>query len=114
METSPEVDRTEDWSIMANVHVDYEAIRNAATRLSTAKTNMETELTQLKGMIDGLVSSGFSTDQASGKFHQAYQQWDTGTRNAIAGLAGMSSFLTTAVTQHETLDATLGQAAPSS
>ncbi len=97
--------------VMANVHVDYEALRSTASRLSAGQTEMETQLTQLKGLIDNLVTSGFITDQASGKFQQSYQQWDTGTRNAIAGLAGMSGFLNTAVSQHEQLDTTLTQSA---
>ena len=55
-------------------------------------------------MIDGLVASGFVTDLASGKFHQSYEQWNTGARNVMAGLEGMSSFLRTAVAQHQQLD----------
>ncbi|MBL7496587.1 WXG100 family type VII secretion target [Frankia sp. CNm7] len=96
---------------MANVHVDYEAIRGMATTLSRIQTDMENQLTALKGQIDALVTSGFITDQASGRFQTSYTQWDTGTRQAITGLGGMSKFLSETVTQHEQLDATLGQAA---
>jgi len=94
---------------MANVHVDYEALRSTASRLTAGQQEMETQLAQLKGLIDNLVASGFITDQASGKFQQSYHQWDTGTRNAIAGLAGMAGFLNAAVAQHEQLDSTLTQ-----
>ncbi|AEH10404.1 MULTISPECIES: WXG100 family type VII secretion target [Protofrankia] len=94
---------------MANVHVDYGALQNAASRLTGGQHEMESQLAQLKSLIDSLVSSGFITDQASGKFQQSYDQWNTGTRNAIAGLEGMSAFLNKAVTEHQQLDSVLSQ-----
>jgi WXG100 family type VII secretion target len=96
---------------MANIHVDYEAIRSTATALSRAQTDMENQLTTLKGLIDQLVTSGFITDQASGRFQTNYTAWDTGIRQAIGGLDGMSKFLNEAVTQHEQLDTSLSSAA---
>ncbi len=96
---------------MANVHVDYAALQNAASRLRAGQQEMETQLTQLKSLINSLADNGFRTDQASGKFQHAYEQWDTGTRNAIRGLETMSGFLNTAVSQHQQLDATLSQSA---
>ncbi|WP_322748122.1 MULTISPECIES: WXG100 family type VII secretion target [unclassified Frankia] len=98
---------------MANVHVDYAALDSAASRLTAAQQEMETQLGQLKGLIESLVGSGFITDQASGKFRDSYDQWNTGTRSAIGGLAGMSGFLKLAVSQHQQLDATLSASAGS-
>jgi WXG100 family type VII secretion target len=95
---------------MANIQVDYESVRSTATAMGRAQTDMEGQLTSLKTLIDNLVTSGFITDQASGRFHQAYTDWDTGTRQAITGLAGMSKFLSDAITQHQQLDSTLSQA----
>jgi hypothetical protein len=60
-------------------------------------------------MIDNLVSSGFVTDVASGKFQQSYEQWNTGAKNVIGGLEGMTSFLNRAIEQHTQLDTQLGQ-----
>jgi hypothetical protein len=60
-------------------------------------------------MIDNLVSTGFVTDIASAKFQQSYDQWNSGAKNVIGGLDGMTSFLTAAVDQHSQLDAQLGQ-----
>ncbi len=96
---------------MADVHVDYGALEQTASRLTAGQHEMETQLAQLKGLIDNLVTSGFITDQASGKFHQSYEQWNTGTRNAIAGLEGMGGFLKLAISKHQELDATLSQSA---
>jgi WXG100 family type VII secretion target len=95
---------------MPNVTVDYEQLRSSATQLKSGQQEVESMLTRLKTMIENLVSSGFVTDQASGKFRGSYEQWNTGAKNVIAGLEGMSSFLTGAVDQHQQLDAKLGQA----
>jgi len=94
---------------MANVHVDYQQVQTSATQLKTAKEDINTQLMRLKSLVDGLVGSGFITDQASGKFQQSYEQWTTGAKNVIEGLEGMSSFLTTAIAQHQQLDQTLSQ-----
>ena len=98
---------------MANVHVDYEQLRNSATQLKSGQQDITAQLTRLKTMIDNLVSSGFVTDRASGRFQDSYQQWDTGAKNVIKGLEGMNGFLTKAIAQHEQLDTTLGQSAGS-
>ena len=96
---------------MPNVQVDYEQLKSSASQLRSGQQEVEGMLTRLKTMIDNLVTSGFVTDQASGKFQQSYDQWNTGAKNVIAGLDGMSSFLTSAVNQHQQLDTTLGQSA---
>ena len=95
---------------MANVHVDYEQVQSAYTRLSAGQQETDALLKRLKAQIDNLVASGFVTDVASGKFHQSYQQWNTGATNVMAGLEGMSSFLKTVIEQHRQLDSQLGQA----
>lgn len=94
---------------MANVHVDYEQLQSSASQLQSGQQEVESLLARLKSMIDNLVAGGFVTDQASGKFHQSYEQWNNGARNVIAGLEGMTGFLRTAVQQHQQLDSQLGQ-----
>jgi WXG100 family type VII secretion target len=94
---------------MPNVQVDYEQLRTSAAQLKTAQQDVEGQLARLKSMIDNLVSSGFVTDVASGKFQQSYDQWNTGAKNVIGGLEGMTSFLTRAIEQHTQLDTQLGQ-----
>jgi WXG100 family type VII secretion target len=94
---------------MANVHVDYEQLRSSASRLKSGQEDITGKLTQLKTMIDNLVSSGFVTDKASGKFQESYRQWDSGAKNVINGLQGMNEFLSKAISQHEQLDQQLSQ-----
>jgi WXG100 family type VII secretion target len=94
---------------MAKIHVDYEQLERSASRLRDAQQDIEGQLGRLKTMIDGLVESGFSTEVASGKFRQSYEQWNTGAKNVIGGLEGMNGFLKRAIQQHRDLDSQLGQ-----
>jgi WXG100 family type VII secretion target len=96
---------------MANVHVDYAQLQTSSAQLTAGQQEVEAQLAKLNSMIQNLVSSGFVTDQASGKFQQSYEQWNGGARNVIGGLNGMSAFLKNAVAQHEALDQQLGQSA---
>ena len=96
---------------MPNVQVDYQAVQNAATQLQKGKEEVELQLGRLKTMIDNLVTSGFVTEQASTKFQESYDQWNTGAKNVIGGLAGMTSFLNDTVAKHQDLDRQLGQSA---
>ncbi|MGQ0777445.1 MAG: WXG100 family type VII secretion target [Pseudonocardiales bacterium] len=94
---------------MANVHVDYQQLQSSASQLQSGKQEIEAQLGRLKSMIDNLVSSGFVTDRASGKFQQSYEQWNSGAKNVIAGPEGMTGFLKNAISQHEQLDSQLSQ-----
>jgi WXG100 family type VII secretion target len=94
---------------MPNVQVDYQQLQTSASQLATAQQDIEGSLGRLKSMIDNLVASGFVTDQASGKFQTSYDQWNTGARNVMAGLEGMSGFLRQAIAQHQQLDSQLSQ-----
>lgn len=94
---------------MANVHVDYQDLQSSANQLKSGKDDIEAQLARLKSVVDGLVSRGFVTDLASGKFSESYQQWNTGAKNVIGGLEGMVSFLQTAISMHQDLDSKLSQ-----
>ncbi len=95
--------------VMANVHVDFQQLQSSAGQLQSGQHEVEALLTKLKAMIDNLVTSGFITDQASGKFQQSYEQWNNGAKNVIGGLEGMTGFLRAAVQQHQQLDSQLSQ-----
>jgi len=94
---------------VANVHVDYQELQRSSSQLKSGQQDVESQLARLKSMIDNLVSSGFVTDQASGKFQQSYEQWNSGAKNVIQGLQGMSSFLEKAIAQHQQLDSELSK-----
>jgi WXG100 family type VII secretion target len=89
--------------------VDYQELQRSASQLKSGQQDIESQLGRLKSMIDSLVSSGFVTDQASGRFQQSYDQWNNGAKNVIQGLQGMSSFLEKAIAQHQQLDSELSK-----
>lgn len=93
---------------MASISVTYEEVRSASSRMKSAQQSMTDQVAQLKSMIDNLVQAGFKTELASGKFHASYQQWNSGAKNVVDGLSGMSSFLDQVVAKHQELDSTLG------
>jgi len=94
---------------VADVTVTYEEMQASATKLDQGKANIEEQLESLRRMIDQLVQTSFRTQSASPKFHESYQQWNTGAKNAIAGLEGMSGFLKSAIKGHQDLDSSLTQ-----
>jgi WXG100 family type VII secretion target len=94
-----------------SISVKYDDLQRTAGQLTSGREEMLSQLTKLKGQVDALVSSGFVTDQASGRFQSSYQQWNTGASNVLQGLEGMSSFLNQAIARHQQLDAELGQSA---
>jgi hypothetical protein len=94
---------------MANVTVDYEQLRSTGGQLKRGREELESKINQLKALVGQLVSSGFVTDLASGKFQESFTQWQTGTTNAVAGLEGMSAFLDQAIARHQELDSQLSR-----
>lgn len=91
------------------VHVDYEQLNSSASQLQSGREEIEAQLGRLKTMIDNLVTGGFKTELASGKFQQSYDQWNTGAKNVMQGLEGMTGFLKNAISQHQQLDSQLSQ-----
>jgi WXG100 family type VII secretion target len=94
---------------MSNILVNYQDLQSSASTLQSGQQEVESQLARLKTTIDNLVASGFVTDLASSKFHQSYEQWNTGARNVIGGLEGMTGFLRAAISQHQQLDQQLSQ-----
>jgi len=78
---------------MANMNVTYQEMTDAANKLTTGKEDINSKLTDLKNFIAQLVSSGFVTDQASGRFNETYQNFTTAATQTISALDGLSSYL---------------------
>ncbi|MCL2091527.1 MAG: WXG100 family type VII secretion target [Micrococcales bacterium] len=95
------------------INVSYEEMNTAATRLTTGQEEITTTLNSLKGYIDGLVSNGFVTDQASVAFGESYQEFTNGATTAIEGLTGMADYLTQAAQALADTDAALATGTPS-
>ncbi len=91
--------------------VNPEELRGSARRLDAGRTEIGDKLGELKRMIDQLVQTSFSGGTAPGKFLESYEQWDKGAKAAVAGLEGMSGFLTKAAQSHIDLDTGLAAGA---
>lgn len=90
---------------MANINVSYGEIEQAASSLGTGRDEIIQQLQRLQGLISGLVSSGFVTDQASGRFHEAYQRYTAGANTVIEQLTEIQSFLTGTAAAMQDMDA---------
>lgn len=78
---------------MANLNVTYSDMTDAAGRLRNGQQEMESKLAELGQLIDGLVGSGFQTDQASGQYQEQFHQFQTGTKTAIEALDSLALYL---------------------
>lgn len=78
---------------MSNVNVSYEEMRNAAGQLRNGQEQLNSTLSELSTLINGLVESGFVTDLASVTYQDQYQQFTDGTRTAVDALEGLAAYL---------------------
>lgn len=83
---------------MANLNVTYQDMEDAAGRLTNGQNDIESKLTELKALVDSLVSGGYVTDKSSKAFDSSYAEFNDGATKTIAGLEGMSGFLKAAAT----------------
>lgn len=96
---------------MADITVNYEALRQVAGQLQSGREDLQQRLQHLQGLIDSLVHSDFQTRIASGRFDAAYQQWTVSARGAMADLGTFMSYVQRVLQGHQDLDAHLGGAA---
>ena len=79
---------------MSNIKVSYAEIEQAASQLGSGREEITTKLQNMQSRIANLVSSGFVTDQASGKFNDAYTKYTQSANTLIAQLNEIQQFLT--------------------
>jgi WXG100 family type VII secretion target len=95
---------------MANINVTYGDMHDASSRLTNGEQEINTQLGQLKSLVDSLISGGYVTDQSSVAFGSAYQEFNDGATKTIAGLEGMSTYLSKAAEALEQTDSELANA----
>lgn len=81
---------------MANLNVTYEDLRDTAQRLLAGKDDMQSKLAELSNLVNTLTANGFQAEHSSAAYRDSFDQFTTGTRNAIDGLEGLSKFLVSA------------------
>ncbi|GIG28545.1 WXG100 family type VII secretion target [Cellulomonas marina] len=92
---------------MANLSVSYQDMTDAATRLTGGQDSMVGELTAMRAYVDGLVASGFVTDQASVAFGDSYRRYTQSLTDAVSALGGMAQYLRTSASALADVDSQL-------
>jgi WXG100 family type VII secretion target len=95
---------------MPNINVTYGDMHDAANRLTSGQQEIDTQLQQLKSLVDSLISGGYVTDQSSVAFGNSYQEFNDGVTKTVAGLEGMSTYLKKAADALQQTDSDLANA----
>ena len=90
---------------MANINVTYAEMEQAASQLGTGRDEITEKLRALQSQINNLVASGFVTDQASGKFNAAYNDYTTSANTVVQKLTEIQTFLTQTANAMREMDA---------
>jgi len=95
---------------MANLNVTYDDLRDAARRLTSGKEDLQQKLTDLSNLVHQLTAEGFQAEQSSAAYRDSFEQFRSGTSQAIDGLDGLSSFLVSAADTLQQTDEGLANA----
>lgn len=95
---------------MTNVNVTYADMQSAAKQLQAGEQQIQSDLTRLKRLIDGLVAGGYVTDASSKQFEASYTEFNTGATKMIQGLNGMGQYLDAAAKAFQETDTQLASA----
>jgi WXG100 family type VII secretion target len=90
-----------------DVSVSYDHLETVAKQLTTGQGQIEQQLLDLKKQVDALVNEGFVTDQSSKAFQSSYEEFNQGISKTVAGLEGLSGFLTKAASTFRDSDSGL-------
>ncbi len=102
---------------MANANqiaVNYGDMERVATRLTTGKTNITTELNTLKKEISTLTGGAWSTPQASEAYNSLFTQYSTNAQKVVDVLNDLSDFITKAKNAMDATDQQIASAAQKS
>jgi WXG100 family type VII secretion target len=92
---------------MANINVTYEQMVDSATRMRNNKADIDARLAECKSIVSSLVSSGFVTDQASGKFESTHSDFVKAADTTMETLTQLSQWLDKAVEAMRDMDTQL-------
>lgn len=90
-----------------DVSVSYDHMETVAKQLTTGQGEIERQLMDLKKQVDALVAEGYVTDQSSKAFETSYLEFNDGISKTVAGLEGLSGFLTKAASTFRDSDSGL-------
>ena len=95
---------------MANLNVTYDDLRDAARRLQGGKDDLQSKPAELSNLVQSLTASGFQAEQSSAAYRDSFEQFRTGTSQAIDGLDGLANFLVSAADALQQTDEGLANA----
>jgi WXG100 family type VII secretion target len=81
---------------MADINVTYQDLKDVSAKLTAGQADLISKLNELKTLVNNLVATGYVTDQSSHAFDETFNQFVTGTTQAIDGLDGLSKYLSSA------------------
>ena len=85
---------------MAEIRVTSESLSGVAGQLSSGSQSIESQLSNLKALVDGLVGGDWS-GSASQSFSELYSQWDQAGLQLKESLQGISDLLNQASLSYE-------------
>ncbi|MDG4834709.1 WXG100 family type VII secretion target [Solwaraspora sp. WMMD1047] len=92
---------------MANLNITYTEMSDSATRMRNNKNEIDARLTECKQIVDTLTTSGFVTDQASGRFDEVHTEFITAANQVMENLDLLSEWLDKAVEALRDMDTQL-------
>lgn len=86
-----------------NIKVSYADLENAAAQLGSGRDEITMKLQTMQQQIQALISNGFVTSVASGKFAAAYESYTASAKSLVEQLTQIQEFLrSTAQVMQET------------
>jgi WXG100 family type VII secretion target len=92
---------------MANLNVTYDEMSDSATRMRNNKYEIDTRLAECKSIVDMLTTTGFVTDQASGRFDETHTEFNKAAGDVMDTLELLSTWLDKAVEALRQMDTEL-------
>ncbi|MBD8583147.1 MULTISPECIES: WXG100 family type VII secretion target [unclassified Frigoribacterium] len=85
---------------MADIRVTSDSLSGVSNQLSSGSQSIESQLQNLKSLVDGLVGGDWS-GAASQSFQELYSQWDQSAIQLKESLQGISELLSQAALSYE-------------
>ncbi|WP_423921810.1 WXG100 family type VII secretion target [Frigoribacterium sp. 2-23] len=85
---------------MADIRVTSDSLSGVSNQLSSGSQSIESQLQNLKSLVDGLVGGDWS-GAASQSFQELYSQWDQSAIQLKESLQGISDLLGQAALSYE-------------
>lgn len=89
--------------------IEYGSMRDVAAALTSAQSDVETKLADLRRQVDDLVAEGYVTDASSAEFAAVYRELAEGIGKTVGGMSGLAGFLTKAASTFQETDQKLAR-----